>query len=153
MELNLGALVTFKNAKGVTLRLQNYKLAESVVYSGQSFSFAPFSFAGAVASLQGDNIEATLVFAANAITRSWGEQAMVEGWIGVVQVMMLDDNSSISRMLYSYTGEISTGGFDQVNLELQLNTIVDAVKGSIPGRPMNRQLLGNIPVTANISVR
>ena len=66
--------------------------------------------------------------------------------------MLLNDDSTTNRVLYSYTGVISTGGWDDTNVELSLNTIVDAVRGEIPGRRMNNQLVGNIPISAAFRV-
>ena len=150
-ELNLGVLLTLNNNS--SYRFQNYKVTkEKVTYEGIDYVFAPFSFSGAVSNLQGDNLDAGLVFVCNAVTRAWAETAVLEGWVGVVKVMLLDDNSDIQRVLYTYTGKIASGGWDDTRIELSLNTVMDSVRGTIPGRRMNHQLIGNIPITAAINV-
>ncbi len=149
-EINLGVLLTLNNDSSYSF--QNYKIGSSVIYSGRTYDFAPFSFSGAVSNLQGDNLDAGLVFAANKVTRAWAETAISQGWVGVVQVMLLDETSAIQRVLYNYTGKIASGGWDDTRIELSLNTVMDSVRGSVPGRRMNHQLVGEIPITASINV-
>ena len=149
-EINLGVLLTLNNNS--SYQFQNYKVGTSISYSGAEYVFAPFSFTGAVSNLQGDNLDAGLVFACNAVTRAWAKSAVDEGWVGVVKVMLLKEDSSIEKMLYTYTGKVASGGWDDTRIELSLDTVMDSVRGSIPGRRMNHQLVGNIPITAAINV-
>jgi len=149
-EINLGVLLTLDNNS--SYQFQNYRVGTSITHSGAEYVFAPFGFSGATSNLQGDNLDAGLVFVCNALTRSWAETAITEGWVGVVKVMLLDENSDIQRMLYSYTGKIASGGWDATRIELSLNTVMDSVRGTVPGRRMNHQLIGNIPITAAINV-
>lgn len=151
-EINLGILLTLKDGAATKYRFQNYKVSDSVTYNGSTYTFAPFSFSGAVSNLQGDNLDAGLVFASTAVTRTWADTAIVNGWVGLVRVMLLDDNSDIQRVLYEYTGLVDSGGWDQTQIELSLNSVMDAVRGTIPGRRMNAQLVGNIPITASVNV-
>ena len=149
-EINLGVLLTLNNNS--SYQFQNYKVGTSASYSGAEYVFAPFSFTGAISNLQGDNLDAGLVFVCNAVTRSWAKSAVDEGWVGVVKVMLLKEDSSIEKMLYTYTGKVASGGWDDTRIELSLNTVMDSVRGSVPGRRMNQQLVGNIPITAAINV-
>ena len=151
-EINLGVLLTLKDENTSKYNFQNYKVAETVAYAGLTYDFAPFSFSGAVANLQGDNLDAGLVFQATKVTRTWAETAVLDGWVAFVQVVLLDEASAIQRVMHSYTGYVAAGGWDQTRIELSLNTVMDAVRGTIPGRRMNEQLVGNIPITAAISV-
>ena len=149
-EINLGVLLALNN--NISYSFQNYSIATSVNYQGKAYGFAPFSFSGAVSNLQGDNLDAGLVFAANKVTRTWAETAIQDGWVGVVQVVLLDNASNIQKQLYSYTGKIAAGGWNDTTIELSLNTVMDSVRGTVPGRRYNGQLVGNIPITAGISV-
>ena len=151
-ELNLGVLLTLKDGNTSKYNFQNYKVKGTVVYEGLTYDSAPFSFSGAIANLQGDNLDAGLVFQATKVTRTWAETAVLDGWVAFVKVVLLDDASAIQRVLHNYTGYIAAGGWDQTRIELSLNTVMDAVRGTIPGRRMNEQLVGNIPITAQISV-
>jgi hypothetical protein len=152
MELNLGILLTLKEGSATQHTFQNYRLSADVTYDGVIYTFAPFSFSGVVSNMQGDNLDSGLVFPANALTRAWADEAISKGWLGFVKVMLLDDASNPVRPLYSYAGAITGGGWSQEGVQLQLNTIMDAVRGSIPGRKMNHQLVGNIPISAALRV-
>jgi hypothetical protein len=152
MELNLGHLLTLKAGASIRHQFQNFKISAAADYAGVSYGFAPFGFNGITASLSGDNFDASLIFPANKLTRSWAEEALRDSWIGTVQVMLLDEASTPVQRLHSYVGVIAAGGWDEKAVELQLNTVMDAVRGSIPGRRFTRQLVGNIPITANIRV-
>lgn len=150
MELNIGILLELKAQSETKYRFQNYRVGTDVTHEGHTWLFAPFSFTGVVSNLNGDNLDAGLVFPSTKITRAWAAEAMRDKWVGIVRVMLLEDNSDINRPLYPYTGVIASGGWDDTNVELNLNTIVDAVRGEIPGRVMNNQLVGNIPISASI---
>ena len=152
MELNIGVLAELKAKSGTKFRFQNYKIGDNVTYGGNTWVFAPFSFTGVVSNLTGENLDAGLVFPSRQLTRGWAAEALRDSWVGVAQVLLLNDDSTVNRVLYSYTGVISTGGWDDTNVELSLNTVVDAVRGEIPGRRMNSQLVGNIPISANLSL-
>ena len=94
-EINLGVLLTLNNNSSYSF--QNYKVGTSVSYGGRNYAFAPFSFTGAISNLQGDNLDAGLVFVCNAVTRAWAKSAVDEGWVGVVRVMLLKEDSSIEK--------------------------------------------------------
>jgi len=152
MELNIGVLLTLETSESVVQHLfQNYKIAQTV-QSGGSYQFAPFSFSGAVTSLEGDNIEAGLVFPANKLTKAWAEQALREGWIAKAQIMLLDETSAIVRPLYGYVGQVTSGGWNLTTVELSLSSVMDAARNTIPARAYIRQLVGRIPITSSINV-
>lgn len=152
MELNLGILLELKTRSANKFRFQNFKVSENVTYGSHTWAFAPFSFNGAISTLTGDNLDAGIIFPSVQATRAWASEALADRWVGIVKVMLLNDASVIERQLYSYTGVIANGVWNDTNVELSLNTIVDSVRGEIPGRRMNAQLVGNIPITASIRV-
>ena len=151
MELNLGVLLELKAKNATQYRFQNYRVGNNVSYQG-TWLFAPFSFNGAVSTLKGENLDAALVFPSTKIVRAWASEALRDQWTGIARVMLLTDEGDINSQLYSYTGVIASGGWNDTSVELSLNTIVDAVRGEIPGRRMNSQLVGNIPITASLRV-
>ena len=150
MELNIGVLVELKG--DTTFRFQNFKIGSDINYQGHTWVFAPFSFSGVISNLSGDNLDAGLIFPSNRVVRGWAADALENKWVGIAKVMLLADDSTIERAMYSYTGVIASGGWDDINVEISLNTVVDAVRGEIPGRKMNNQLVGNIPISASLRV-
>ena len=152
MELNLGVLLELKAGTTVKYQFQNYKVGTDVSYDNKTWTFAPFSFNGAISNLTGDNLDAGLILPAAPIFKAWAYEALENSWVGTAKVMLLNDDSTTNRILYSYTGVIAAGSWDDTQIELSLNTIGDATRGVIPGRRMNAQLVGNIPITASIRV-
>lgn len=130
-------------------RFQNYAIGESI----NGHLFLPFAFSGAVASLQGDNLDATLQFADVPMTRGWAVEALDNLWVAKVNTVLWDPATrNIQQTLYEYWGCCSNGGWDGVNLQIQLNSLLDAVSANVPGRRLHRYQVGSLPFTAQISV-
>ena len=55
-----------------------------------NYSFIPFGFSGLTTNRQGDNIDTTLVFPNNELSRQLVLQATQEKWVAKVQTMLLD---------------------------------------------------------------
>lgn len=130
-------------------RFQNYAINQNV----NGYLFLPFSFGGAVATLQGDNLDATLQFANKDITLSWVTQALSEVWVAKVTTVLWEPSTGqVQRNLYQYWGSCASGGWSETTIQVSLNSIVDAVQGNIPARRLHRWLVGSIPFTAQIRV-
>ena len=152
MELNIGVHLELEDRSGTSKYFfQNYKVGGTVV-QGETYTFAPFSFGGAVTNFEGDNIAASVAMVSNEVTRSWAEQALREGWIATAQVLLSNDDSTVQSVLYTYVGAVASGGWGQAELELTLTGIMDAARGSVPARKYIRELVGRIPITASINV-
>ena len=150
MEFALGHFLTFKSKSGGTLyRFQNLFIGETI----DQFGFLPFGFSGLTTSRQGDNIDATLTFPNNSLSRPWAQQAITEFWIGTVDVYSLNpDNFNDRTLLYSYVGRVSSGGWDETSLNLRLNTVLDAVQKVAPCRVLHKKLVGSIPATSSFGL-
>jgi len=135
MELTIGA--------NLNLNGQNYQN-----YDLNGSSFLPFAFSGAVINRNGDNITATLVFPSNSLSRSWATEAALGIWIATVDVKIIDQN----RTLYSYVGQVSSAGWDEETVKLELSTVLDAVGADIPFRSLSSDLVGPLPTSANVRV-
>jgi hypothetical protein len=130
-------------------RFQNYAINQEV----NGYLFLPFNFGGAVASLQGDNLDATLQFAHTDMTRAWVTEALTGLWVAKVTTVLWEPSTgAVERTLYHYWGSCSSGGWDETTLQLSLNSVLDAVQTDIPGRRLHRWQVGNIPFTSQIRV-
>jgi len=130
-------------------RFQNYAINESV----NDYLFLPFAFSGAVATLQGDNLDAALQFPNIPLTRSWATDALNNLWVAKTTTVLWNTTTkAIERTLYEYWGCCASGSWNETGLEVQLNSLLDAVGGNIPGRRLHLDQVGNIPFTAQISV-
>lgn len=131
------------------LKLQNYAINQNV----NGYLFVPFAFGGAVATLQGDNLDATLQFANTDMTRSWITQALDQLWVAKVTTVLWEPSTgAVQKTLYTYWGSCSSGGWDETAIQVSLNSVLDAVQANVPGKRLHRWLVGKIPFTAQISV-
>lgn len=151
MEFAPGHFLELKRpTNAVVYRWQNFYIKESV----DGYSFVPFGFSGITINRQGDNVDATLVFPNNEISRQWALEAVRDGWLATVRVMLLDPVDKTKRtQLHSYVGQISQGAWDETSLNLRLNTVIDAVGGEVPVRRLTKSLVGNLPTSSNVRLQ
>jgi hypothetical protein len=135
MELVLGNTLNLNGRS-----YQNYELGGS--------NFLPFGFSGAVINRSGDNVSAGLIFPNTQLTRPWASEAITGRWVAIVAVLQLTSNTT----LYSYTGQVGGGNWDETAVRLELNTILDAVGGDVPFRSLSEDLVGPIPTSSNVRV-
>lgn len=153
MDLSIGHLLNFGPRGDLRFWFQNFSIGSDISYDGNNYGFLPFGFSGSVVSLKGDNIDAALVFPVTALSQSWAEEALENQWVASVDVVLFSSGSTtVSKVLYSYVGVFSTGGWDSTTLQVSLNTVLDAVGAEIPGRRLHRALVGKIPFTAQVNV-
>ena len=104
-------------------KFQNYAVGQNV---GQ-FSFLPFGFGGAMATLQGDNLDATLQFANTQITRNFVVEALDNTYVAKVSTVLWNSSTyAVERTLYEYFGACSSGGWDETAIQIKLNSVLDA---------------------------
>ena len=148
MELAVGHFLDLKYQNGNALyRWQNFWIKENV----DNYSFIPFGFSGLTANRAGDNIDASLVFPNNELSRQWALLATQQKWVAQVQVMMFDpaDKTDLTT-LHTYIGQISSTTWDETTINIRLNSIIDAVGGDVPARRLTQQLVGNLPLSSNL---
>ena len=155
MDLALGNYLDFSTPDGVKVyHFQNFYINKTATYNSNVYSFLPFGFSGVTVNRAGDNVEATLVFPNNEISRAWGLNAVQGLWIATVLVMILDpDNASTPSLMHRYVGQVSNGNWDETSLQLRLDTVLDAVGTDVPMRRLTQQLVGAIPVSNNVRLR
>lgn len=150
MEFAVGNYLTFTSKAGAIYNWQNFFINETV----NGYSFVPFGFSGITINRQGDNVDATLVFPNNQLSRNWSVEALRDGWLAEVKVMLLNPtNRSQQEQLHTYVGKTSGGGWDETTLSLKLNTVLDAVGAEVPKRRLRQRLVGQLPMTSNVRLR
>lgn len=153
MEFSIGHLLNFGPRGDLRFWFQNFSIGNNVSYSANSYGFLPFAFSGSVVSLKGDNIDAALNFPVTVLSQSWAEEALENQWVASVDVVLFTSGSTtVEKVLYSYVGVFSAGGWDDTVLQVSLNTVLDAVGSEVPGRRLHRALVGKIPFTAQVNV-
>lgn len=150
MELALGHFLTLSSRSSSTqLRFQNFYIGKEI----DGRSFMPFGFSGTTTNRQGDNLDATLIFPNNELSRSWASEAIEEAWTAELQVYTMNMADTTQRtLLYEYFGQVASGGWDETSLNLKLNTVLDAVGSNVPIRLMHRDLVGKLPTSSNLGL-
>ena len=150
MELALGHFLTLSSRSSSTqLRFQNFYIGKEI----DGRSFMPFGFSGTTTNRQGDNLDATLIFPNNELSRSWASEAIEEAWTAELQVYTMNMADTTQRtLLYEYFGQVASGGWDETSLNLKLNTVLDAVGSNVPIRLMHRDLVGKLPISSNLGL-
>jgi phage-related protein len=155
MELALGNYLDLSTQSGGRVyRFQNFYINKTASYQGGEYSFLPFGFSGVTVNRTGDNVEASLVFPNNEISRAWVVNAVTDFWIATVFVMVLDPNGvAAPDLLHRYVGQVATGAWDETAVTLRLNTVIDAVGAEVPMRRLTQALVGAIPTSNNVRLR
>ena len=149
MELAYGQFLDLTSGNGTIYRWQNFWIKENV----DGYSFIPFGFSGLTTNRQGDNIDATLVFPNNELSRQWALLATQQKWIAKVQVLLFDPDDKTKRtLLHNYIGQVSASGWGDTAINLRLNTLLDAVGSDIPARRLTQNLVGYVPISSNIQL-
>jgi phage-related protein len=155
MELALGNYLDLSTQSGGKVyHYQNFYINKTATFQGRDYRFLPFGFSGVTVNRTGDNVEASLVFPSNQISRGWVVNAIEDFWVATVYVMILDpDNPDTPDLLNRYIGQVSTGGWNEIVVNLRLNTVIDAVGSEVPMRRLTQELVGAIPTSTNVRLR
>lgn len=155
MELALGNYLDLRTPSGGSVyRFQNFFINKTATYQNAEYAFLPFGFSGITVNRTGDNIDASLAFPNNRLSRIWGLNAVEDLWVATVYVMILDpDNVTPPTLLHRYVGQIASGTWDETSLQLQLNSVLDAIGNDAPMRRLTQSLVGSIPTTSNVRLR
>ena len=134
---------------------------QGTVFDDGQYNFLPFAFSGAVASLAGDNISATLQLANTRIASDFAARYVDSGFVAKVRTVLWSQEPKIplapgtiyvERTLSEYIGVCSSAGWDDNKIQIKLNTVLDAVQSNVPGRRLTRDQVGNVPHTSKISI-
>jgi hypothetical protein len=136
---------------GTHYRFQNFYIGEDAAIAGNSFGFLPFGFSGVTVTKAADNEPATLVFPNNALTRGWIETATRDYWVCDVRTVLVNaNNKNDTRILSQYFSQIVAASWDTQAVKLELASVLDAVGSDLPRKRLTQQLVGSLPVTANV---
>lgn len=140
-------------ANGVVHRYQNYFISQSSNYLGEAYAFAPFQAEGSMAALNGDNQQLRVLFpnveyALRLVEEGDGnrlsELRLTTAW--------LTASDQISNVLNDFYVGIGAG-FSDTTLELRFRSAIDSVGSEFPGRTFTRDLVGPLPLNAELVLR
>ena len=138
-------------------RFQNFYIGEDAYFTNidtnevNTFGFLAFGFSGVTVTKGADNEPATLVFPNNALTRGWIETAVRDYWICNVRTVLVNPDDKMDyRLLSRYFSQIVGARWDGQAVKLELASVLDAVGVDLPRKRLTQQLVGSLPVTANV---
>tara|TARA_Y100000004_G_scaffold124984_1_gene140574 strand:- start:239 stop:721 length:483 start_codon:yes stop_codon:yes gene_type:complete len=154
-----GHVLRIKPKDTVDFRFQNFFIGKQLTHNGDSYQFVPFGFSGVTVNRTGDGLEATLVFPNNELSRNWGVDAIVNKFVMEVEVLIIEDTDLTSgpaathTIVHTYTGQVIGGQWDNVSLNLELGSILDAVGTDVPRRSLTEKIVGNLPITNSVRLQ
>ena len=149
------------------LRFQNFFIGKSMMHTGAdgvntAFQFVPFGFSCVTVNRTGDGLESTLVFPNNELTRGWADAAIKERYLMMVQVLIVENTtpgtdstvtSPGATVVHTYTGQVTGGQWDNVSLNIELSSVLDAVGTDVPMRSLTQKLVGNLPISNSVRLQ
>jgi hypothetical protein len=150
-----GHALRIKQGENTEYRFQNFFINQQITHQSDNYTFVPFGFSGVTVNRTGDGLEATVVFPNNEVSRAWGVNAINQNWVMEVDVLIIDDDAKDGphNIVHSYTGQVVGGQWDEVSLNLQLSTVLDAVGTDVPRRSLTKELVGNLPIANNVRLQ
>jgi len=150
-----GHALRITQGRNTKYRFQNFFINQQITHESDNYTFVPFGFSGVTVNRTGDGLEATVVFPNNEVSRAWGVNAINQNWVMEVDVLIIDDDAKDGphNIVHSYTGQVVGGQWDEVSLNLQLSTVLDAVGTDVPRRSLTKELVGNLPISNNVRLQ
>ncbi len=162
-----GHALRIKPKNTINYRFQISLICMQLTYHGEVYSFVLFSFSGVTVNRTGDGLEATIVFPNEAgekdktgrLARNWAVEALEKSWIMEVDVLIIEDPdsdtglSATHSVVHTYVGQVTGGQWDNVSINLELSTVLDAVGTDVPRRALTKSNVGNLPISSNVRLR
>jgi hypothetical protein len=152
-QIKIAQYFKLTTATGTVLRYQNYFVGQSSSYLSEPYTFAPFRAEGALATLNGDNQQLQVLFpnveyALRLVEQGNGnrlsELQLTTAW--------LNGSDQISTTLSDYYLGIGAS-FSETTIELRFRSAIDSVGSQFPGRTLTRDLVGPLPLNADLYLR
>ena len=154
-----GHVVRITPKDTVDFRFQNFFIGKQLTHNGDEYQFAPFGFSGVTVNRTGDGMEASLVFPNNELTRRWAVAAIKSSYLMEVEVLIIENSDPESGLtathttVHTYTGQVTGGQWDNVSLNLELSSVLDAVGTDVPRRSLTQRMVGNLPISNSVRLQ
>jgi phage-related protein len=153
-EIRICNFFDLETATGKRHFYQNYFIAESKSFLGQSYDFAPFQADGALANLNGDNQQLRVLFPAQELVVRLVEEGDGNR-LSVLKLTTLWTNATGSLNGTQYTDYFVgiSAGFSDSTVELRFRSSMDSVGSSFPARTLTTDNVGVLPLNAELYLR
>ena len=155
--MSLVAITNFLTIRTVTgdiqNRFQNGKQDTPITVEGQPFLFLSFLYQGAARNRSGDNMESSLILANNAMGMNHAREAVDNKYHIDVDTFLMNTDFTPNKLLTRETWLAASMAYDPMTVEVLLSSAIDAVGANAPNRILTQNLVGHLPVTAQIQTR
>ena len=135
-------------------RYQNYFIGQTDTLAGNDYSFAPFQVSGTTAALGGENqtlqilfphTDYALVLVEEGSGNRLSELTLITRWL-----------TAQGNTLREPTQEFFVGmgaSFSDTTIELRFRTALDSAGSEFPARKLTREVVGPLPLNAELFLR
>jgi hypothetical protein len=156
LDIRIAQFFELTTADGTVHRYQNYWANTRYTYLNRVYDFAPFRAEGAVSNNTGDNSIIQILFPNVDFA---------------VRLLDLGNGNRLSRLLLTTVwltsaNTVAANGATQIEylvgigasmsettIELRFRSAIDSVISNFPSRTITRQLVGPLPLNANVSLQ
>ena len=125
-----------------------------ITFNGEKYYYLLFIYQGAAKNRSGDNLEAQLVFANNALSMNRAREAVMNKWHVEVTVCTVDPATLVpEKILTSDNWLASSLSYDATTVEVLLSSAIDAVGSNAPSRVLTTAMVGALPTSGQIQNR
>lgn len=151
----LANLITVSNQAGVVQnRYQNGKVGTPLVFENNTYSYLSFLYRGAMRNRTGDNFEAELTLAVNAISTNIVREAVVNRWVITVATCNMQPSTfEVANKISEEIWMASSLSYDTETVVALLSSGIDAVGANAPTRRLTQAAVGALPTTAQMQNR
>lgn len=134
-------------------RYQNFFVNETKTYNNRPYAFAPFRAEGTVSNLGGDNTLLQVLFPNVEVAVRLVEQGNGNRLSRLIlTTQWLNANfAAVKTYEERYIG--IGAAFSDTTIELRFRSAMDSVGTQFPARTLTRNLVGLLPLSANVSLR
>ncbi len=152
---NIGSLTNSDSSKDATyVQRSGNQIPFQSASDGNSqeyYFYLPFIYQGATKNRSGDNLEAALVLANNAVAMNRAREAVTNKWSVEVSVCLMNPTSLTWQRTLTTDNWLASGmSYDTQNIEVILSSAIDAVGAVSPNRVLTTAMVGHLPSSASI---
>lgn len=151
LDIRICQFFQLTTAEGTVHRYQNYFAYTQKKYNTKTYNFAPFRAEGSIASLNGENnilqvLFPNIEFAIKLLEEGDGNR--LSTLVLTTQWLTNKDEYSTNSQTEYYVGVGAS--ISETTIELRFRSAIDSVTSNFPGRTLNQELVGPLPLDSQI---
>jgi hypothetical protein len=153
IDIRIAQFFDLTTTDGTRHLYQNYFVNEVYTYAGQRYNFAPFRAEGSVSNNTGDNsimqvLFPNVEFALRLLDAGNGNRlsrlVLTTVWLTATNAIAAN-GATQQEFLVGIGASLS-----ETTIELRFRSAIDSVISGFPARSVTRQLVGPLPLNANV---